>query len=279
MHKPNINVPNKLKPVQLQCGAPNREARLVGGEYLTGHEFPWTASIQVNVDGNASSLPATLITPKYLLTSANNVIGKTPLQVKIIVGQIDRCFPDITSSTMSVDRIVIHPDYNPASKAHDIALLRLSTPVVIDRRVSPICLPSTNYEYTSQVGIVYGWSVADNSSCRARKLALPILKEQDCVKGVREAQYITNDKGCLGVIGSINPICENDSGTAVMHKSKTGIYDLVGILGDKNDCEGIGVALYADVKANLHWILENTKDYCNCRKLNLPVSITSLRLF
>lgn len=55
------------------CGVPNREARLVGGEYLRGHEFPWAASIQI-LEGDKTA-PATLINDRYLVTSASVLIG------------------------------------------------------------------------------------------------------------------------------------------------------------------------------------------------------------
>ncbi|XP_050509582.1 clotting factor G beta subunit-like [Diabrotica virgifera virgifera] len=261
-----------FNPCVCKCGVPNREARLVGGEYLTGHEFPWAASIQVN-DGNSnvSSLAATLITPKYLLTSASNVIGITPRDIKVTLGQTDRCHPDTTSVNMSVDRIMIHPEYNPGSRAHDIALIRLNTPAKLDKRILPICLPSANYRYVNQVGIVYGWSDNGNVTCRAKKVGLPILTSEECLKGFNDPEYVTSDKGCLGVPGSVSPVCKGDSGSPVMYRSKHGSYDVVGVLGDKNECEEINLATYASVVDHLPWILQNTKDSCFCSRLNLQL--------
>ncbi|KAJ8965612.1 hypothetical protein NQ314_004003 [Rhamnusium bicolor] len=186
--------------VQLGCGIPNREARILGGEYLRGHEFPWASLIQIK---GVKSLLATLINDKL-----------TPLDIKVTIGQFDRCFPDVSSVNMSVEKIILHPDFNPGNRAHDMALLKLSSPVNIERRVSPICLAVPNTLYLGQVATVFGWSEDEteegpiSGSCRPRKLGLPILGPTECLGAAFEPQYVSTDTGCIGVIGLPNPVCK-----------------------------------------------------------------------
>lgn len=75
----------------------------------------------------------------------------TPLDIKVTMGQFDRCFPDVSSTNMSVERIIVHPDFSPGNRAHDLALLKFSTPVKIERRVSPICLATPSKFYFTQL--------------------------------------------------------------------------------------------------------------------------------
>ncbi|KAG5896146.1 hypothetical protein JTB14_015849 [Gonioctena quinquepunctata] len=258
-------------PCKCRCGIPNREARLVGGEYLRGHEFPWASLIQL--PGN-SSFPATLINDRYLLTSANVVIGITPPDMKVTVGLFDRCFADVSSMNLSVDQITIHPDFSKGNGAHDIALIKLAIPLRYERRISPICLATPNMSHLGQVATVYGWAQSSTTnettgSCRPRKLGLPILGYKECLQAVSDPNYISTDKGCVGVIGSLSPICKIDSGGAVTYRSYQGVYELIGILGDHNNCEtGVtpSVSLYTTIKDHLSWITQNTRDACYCVK-------------
>nr|XP_023018862.1 vitamin K-dependent protein C-like [Leptinotarsa decemlineata] len=181
---------------------------------------------------------------------------------------------------LSINRIIIHPDFSPGNRAHDIALLELSNPVRFERRISPICLATPNTRYLGQVATVYSWTQAisknettDTSqtikSCRPRKLGLPILGYEECLNAASNSNYVSIDKGCIGVIGSFSPICEVDSGGAVTFRSRQGVYELIGILSDKNVCDSAArpsVALYTTINDHISWITQNTRDACYCVK-------------
>lgn len=62
------------------------------------------------------------------------------MDIKITIGQFDKCFPDVTSLNASVEKIIVHPDFSPGNRANNIALVKMSTPLKIEKRVSPICL-------------------------------------------------------------------------------------------------------------------------------------------
>ncbi|XP_017770581.1 PREDICTED: serine protease 27-like [Nicrophorus vespilloides] len=248
------------------CGVPNREAKLLGGEYLRTNEFPWMAQIQVRGD---FVIPGTLINDRYVITSASTIIGLTPYDLKVTLGQFDRCFPDVSSQNVSVDAIKLHPDFSPGNRAHDLALVKLSSPINFDRKINPICIALPGAKYVGQVGTVVGWAEGSSadSSCRPRKLGLPILDYDRCVGTALDSQYTSLDKGCLGVIGAKSVICETDAGGPVMYRSYNRVYELIGILSDKNGCADLpSTALYTRIGDHLRWIKEATKDACYCIK-------------
>ncbi|CAH2012041.1 unnamed protein product [Acanthoscelides obtectus] len=262
------------------CGVPNREAKLIGGEFMRVHEFPWAALIQIQGE-HERAVPATLINDRYVITSASNLLGLTPLDIKVTLGQFDRCVPDTSSTNTSVEKIILHPDFSPENRAHDIALIKLSTLVKIERRISPVCLASPNTRYQGQVATVFGWAETNikegpptsgqtrkiTSSCRPRKLGLPVLGPKECLESTPDMAYVTQDKGCIGVVGSNTPICEVDSGGPVMFRSYHGVYELIGVLVDKNECgPKPGVALFTTINDHIYWITQNTRDACYCYK-------------
>ena len=62
---------------------------------------------------------------------------------KVVVGEHDRRINEGTEVTVSVRRIISHPNYNrPSRLNNDIALIQLASRVRLSARVNPVCLPS-----------------------------------------------------------------------------------------------------------------------------------------
>ncbi|XP_044727946.1 serine protease 55-like [Chrysoperla carnea] len=263
------------KTCNCRCGIPNRydrilhknrEKRLVGGEYLRVHEFPWLAL--VNVRGQ-ESFGGVIINDRYILTAANFLIGVTPYEVKVTLGVHDRCVPDISSANVSVQNIIIHPDFTLAQRIHDIALLRLSNIIPFERRINPICLPTPGNSYLGQIGTVAGWAQGPTPqgqsllTCRPRKSGLPILGEECSTSST----HFTH-QGCLGIVGALSVVCKIDSGGPVQFRTLGGVYEIIGILTDINECsEEPSTALYSKVNYYLPWIIKHTGDACYCQKV------------
>ncbi|XP_076683200.1 vitamin K-dependent protein C [Andrena cerasifolii] len=255
------------------CGRPNRsgEARFLGGEYTKSHEFPWLANIHARAQLIFSGV---LINDRYVLTAASQLVGITAPEIKVSLGEYDRCSLDVSSARVSVESITLYPEYNPDSQAHDLALIKLSQSIKFERRISPICLPNPGSTYLGQVGTLVGWTARktddrnNNQTCRPRKLGLPILGRDECItSGVNPVNF-HNDSGCAGVLGGNSIVCENDVGSSVQYRSYAGVYDLVGIISDANKCVGDapGVSIFTRIGPHLNWLLQQTKDACYCPK-------------
>ncbi|KAJ8682242.1 hypothetical protein QAD02_018034 [Eretmocerus hayati] len=264
-----------LQCTHCTCGKSNRGgARFLGGEHTDTHEFPWLATILVK---NTRLVSGVLINDRYVLTAASQMLKATAPEIKISLGEYDRCHVDVSSVNASVETVIPHPEFSFEARAHDLALLRLSRSTHFERRVSPICLPQAGSTYLGTVGTVAGWTEneehnrdeesKENRSCRPRKLGLPILSRRECLRGGIKPTHYHEESGCAGVIGP-NPIfCNSDAGTSIMHRSYSGYYDLVGILSDLNNCNGtIGTAVFTKVGSHLDWIHSKTKDACYCLK-------------
>lgn len=76
-------------------------------------------------------------------------------------------------------------------------------------------------EYLGQVATVSNWAESDvvltvNSTCRPRKLGLPVLGKPECLGAAANSEYVSKDKGCVGVLGSVSPICQVDIDKAII---------------------------------------------------------------
>lgn len=222
--------------------------------------------------------------------------------MKVALGIYDKCYADVTSSTFSVSHLIIHPEFQYITRTNDIALLRLSTVVPFERRISPICLPTPSKEklnfqfekpkfkemnnfflfseinYEHKVATIASWYEGltpngyETSTCQPRKIDLPIAEHESCQKATQESQ------GCVGVVGSSNILCRDDAGSGILYSTSLGYYELIGILSDYQSCAASSLhtkpkendlilPIYTKVNSYLEWILFQTKDACYCNKI------------
>ena len=59
------------------------------------------------------------------------------------MGEHNRNVLEGTEREYLVGKILIHPNYNKNKLDNNIALLKLTRPVIFDKYVVPVCLPST----------------------------------------------------------------------------------------------------------------------------------------
>ncbi|GJQ69474.1 hypothetical protein Trydic_g6581 [Trypoxylus dichotomus] len=252
-----------LNKCNCRCGLPNRQDRILGGEITKQYEFPWLSYIQVR--NKQTIIPATLINDRYVITSASLLVGLTPYDIKILLGVQDGCNPDVSSTIFSAESIKIHQLYSSLNRAHDIALVGVNGKISFDRRVSPICLPPGGRSYLGEVATITGWARDDKldslSNCRPLKLGLPVLGEEECVDTSPDRTFYSGDKRCAGVVGASSPICKDDAGGPIMFRDRSGIYEIIGILSDKNACGNPpSTAMFTKLPEHLGWIKENTLD-------------------
>ncbi|KAF7284300.1 hypothetical protein GWI33_022286 [Rhynchophorus ferrugineus] len=252
-------------PCKCRCGVPNRQARLLAGELTKNHEFPWSSTIHAIRNNTIQEIHGSLINNRYIITAASQILGLTPLDLKITLGQYDRCYADSSSTNMSVDKILMHPDFSETTGTHDLALIKLNSPVHFERRVQPICLSTPNTRYLGQVATLFGWTGDKQSACVPRKLGLPVLDQSVCISVTQNSQ--NQNKHCIGVVGAKSLICSDDAGGPVMFRSQGGTYELIGILSFYNNCHtNESLVYYTALNDHLSWITQNTRDACYCYK-------------
>uniref|UniRef100_A0A672HBB2 Transmembrane serine protease 2 n=1 Tax=Salarias fasciatus TaxID=181472 RepID=A0A672HBB2_SALFA len=126
-------------PASSECGRPAVDpgARVVGGTEAANGVWPWQVSLQIN---NQHLCGGSIISPIWILTAAHCFQDYNDLsRWRVYSGDVSLSVMDRGRTIL---KIISHEDYNPQTNDNDIALLRLSRPLVFGSTVMAVCLPN-----------------------------------------------------------------------------------------------------------------------------------------
>merc|ERR1712002_743931 len=154
------------------CGMPTYPpviTRVVGGDEVREHSWPWQASLQYKSGSTFyHTCGGTLISSQWVLTAAHCISSRT---YRVFLGKHNLKANEADSIAISPAKIIVHEDWDPYRIRNDIALIKLSTPV---KSPMPSCLPVfptletsclTMLPATSPAGVVSGLEVPSPTSC------------------------------------------------------------------------------------------------------------------
>uniref|UniRef100_A0A3B4UEW2 chymotrypsin n=1 Tax=Seriola dumerili TaxID=41447 RepID=A0A3B4UEW2_SERDU len=217
--------------------------KIVNGETAVSGSWPWQVSLQ---DGRGFHFcGGSLINQYWVVTAAHCRVSNH----RVILGEHDR---QSNGEPIQVKNIAItHPYYNSQNFNNDITLLRLSSPVQMTSRVSPVCLASSSTSIPSGTKCVTtGWGKTA-SPRYLQQTSLPLLSPAQC------RQYwgynrITDAMICAGASGVSS--CQGDSGGPLVCEN-SGVWSLMGIVSwGTSNCNVRAPAVYARVSYLRRWI-------------------------
>ncbi|XP_062872542.1 mannan-binding lectin serine protease 1 [Trichomycterus rosablanca] len=298
-----------LSSGQAVCGQeskpfPTQQKRIVGGQAAFPGLFPWQVLLSVK---DVSRVPVdhwfgsgALLSPSWVLTAAHvlctqrrdmSTVPVVPSHVHATLGLTD-VRDKWLAFNHSVERLILHPDFDLHNYNNDIALVKLSQQVMLNELVRPVCLPpprvndQTPSPLPNTLGVVAGWGINTASASASNKrmnlnsgtvsnvlqyVKLPVVAQEKCQASysLRSVNYnITENMFCAGFYEGGRDTCLGDSGGAFVIKDlHSGRWVVQGLVswGGPEECGSQQVyGVYTRVSNYANWL--NTTMEAECWK-------------
>ena len=252
----------------------NDALNIVGGSIVTNPQL-FFASLRSDNSPGGQSCGGTFISDRVIITAAHCLDGMLMKNLHVAVGETRNLANQTTTRRARIERVIIHPDYNPVALKNDVALLfvdpkeraRLGNVTVLPLNANP-ALPeslraSLKFSGTGLPNLqAFGFGTVTNygfiPSISLRQATLNVIPLSICKTG-KGLGDVDSSQLCAGFFaaGGIDT-CQGDSGGPLVVKLANGKASLAGITSF-----GIGCALanrpgvYTRVSHFKTWIEQN----------------------
>ncbi|XP_050545031.1 trypsin-2-like isoform X2 [Daktulosphaira vitifoliae] len=255
--------PIKPMPEDPNCGINSKTtSNIVNAQVTSPSEWPWMAVLLENTN-YINFCGGVIINKRFVLTAAHCFKTYKQKEIVIRVGEYDFTKKNETQYTdYRPAAIRIHPDYDTATHANDIALIRLNRPLTFSTYVQPICLPKTNMQIYNKTAVVCGWGQTafdEEISNVLLEVAVPVWDHEECVLAFSQPIFRTNI--CAAEYEGGKDSCLGDSGGPLLMQRSDGRWTNIGVVSWGINCAQPGFpGVYAKTTSFLKWIAVNTQD-------------------
>ncbi|XP_015399937.1 coagulation factor VII [Panthera tigris] len=259
---PTVEYPCGRMPVLEKRNGRDPQGRIVGGKVCPKGECPWQAALKLDgvlMCGGALLDAAWVVSAAHCFDRIRNWENLT-----VVLGEHDLRKEEGEEQERHVAQIIIPDKYIPRKTNHDIALLRLRTPVAFTNHVVPLCLPEKAFSERTLAFIrfstVSGWGQLLDRGITALELMaidVPRVMTQDCQEQSHRkagSPAITENMFCAGYLDGSKDACKGDSGGP--HATRfQGTWYLTGIVSWGEGCAAEGhFGVYTRVSQYIEWL-------------------------
>ncbi|XP_073459872.1 chymotrypsin-like elastase family member 2A [Aquarana catesbeiana] len=211
-------------------------ARVVNGEEVVPHSWPWQVSLQYIYYGDGywyHTCGGTLLNENWVLTAAHCISSYNTYRV--MLGKHDFSQWESGQKTISVVKLINHPNWDPnwLSGGHDISLLKLAEPVEFSDTIQPICLPAPGRILEQNTGCyVTGWGNLQTNGPAPNTLQqgrLLVVDYNTCTEPDWWGTLVDTNMVCAGGDGIVSS-CMGDSGGPLNCQSAQGAWEVHGVV-------------------------------------------------
>ncbi|KAG7215628.1 hypothetical protein INR49_021983 [Caranx melampygus] len=249
------------------------QTRLVGSNKCPRGECPWQVLVQFNGNSHCGGV---LVYPDWVITAAHCIHGNDPQNLTVVAGEHNLDTDEGQEQRIPVSTAIAHGGYNPATGDSDVALLRLTRPVVLSRDVIPVCLPTRDLVERELLLVRYhtvsGWgkrTTGGNTDAPGalpppptspvlHKMSVPIIPNFQCSQ---RAQFnFTSNMLCAGYLDGRQDSCRGDDGSPLVAQFGS-THFLTGVVGWGRGCSHPGYyGVYANMANFVDWVEATVKD-------------------
>ena len=254
------------------------EGRIVGGTEVDGiRQYPWQMSLATGFMGlfYQHRCGAALISDKWVLSAAHCLHNLKGEPLYAMGGFLDINNKE-TAQITKVKAYFIHENFVPKLYEQDIAVLRLTAPIVYTPSLLPVCLPRPTYsrqgDYNlllGQLATLTGWGRQWDEGPLAHQLEmvrLPIISNNRCMNWYNRSgslQYLPERTFlCAGWEGGKMDACNGDSGGPLVVTRADGRAEVAGVVSWGIGCGDRGrPGVYTRVSQFVPWVKRKIRDY------------------
>ncbi|XP_028277207.1 coagulation factor IXb [Parambassis ranga] len=246
------------------------DQRIVGGDEATPGEIPWQVTLMSHSASLQTAQPfcgGSLLSEVWVITAAHCLMQANIERRDFFVraGEHDVKVDEGPERDHVVAEQHIHPlyDFKKSQYNHDIALLKLASPVELSNKRRPICFGPKDFIQNllreSSNSLVSGWGrlrFGGPEATKLQKLEVPYVDRTECKQSSRD--HITRFMFCAGYRSEQKDSCQGDSGGPHATNYK-GTWFLTGIVSWGEECAKDGkYGIYTRVSRYYPWISQKT---------------------
>lgn len=260
----NATLQNIYPTLPTATNKTNNDQRIVGGHEVIPGEIPWQV-IFINKLTKVAFCGGSLLNKEWIITAAHCVEGKIGTFI-VRAGEHDITKNEGKESDHNIAEYHIHPRYNSQRSLynHDIALLKLKTPVTFSDYALPICLGSKDFTESllksAQNSLVSGWGRVTSGGIESntlQKVEVPYVDRTEC-KG-SSTDTISKFMFCAGYKTVRKDSCQGDSGGPHATRYQN-TWFLTGIISWGEGCAQEGkYGVYTRIGRYMFWISNTTR--------------------
>ncbi|XP_016967782.1 serine protease grass [Drosophila biarmipes] len=252
--------------------------RITGGRKSSLMSQPWMAFLYIPEHLEICRCGGSLISESFVLTAAHCIkLCPRFREIRVRLGEHDLnssqdcttydykkfCAPPVEE--FSIEKAIIHEEFNPFSAWFDVALLKLDRKVVFKDHIRPICLPLTDQllAFTSNIGqsfLAVGWGKTED--LRFANTSMEVYINTETCTGGRDNSFL-----CAN--GDFVDTCTGDSGGpltwSILHLGAVRTVQFGVVSYGSTECGAGQKAYYMDVPTYMPWIIKKLAKFSQLR--------------